>query len=157
MTLCATVFYAGSIITTVVFAVFALIPSATLAALRADQIGIMLSAVLIGAFLIAFLCARVVKTLVWESVISYSENEQLVGHLDQRRTQVEKLNVALKTNADKREQAAITLRRTAADLGLVQGKGQSTRKYSGARFAPMPSHWPCEPPPFRRAIRVRMA
>ena len=125
MTLCATVFYAGSIITTVVFAVFALIPSATLAALRADQIGIMLSAVLIGAFLIAFLCARVVKTLVWESVISYSENEQLVGHLDQRRTQVEKLNVALKTNADKREQAEITLRRTAADLGLVQGKAKA--------------------------------
>ena len=84
MTLCAAVSYAGSIITTTVFAVTALIPSAKLAALRANQIGIMLWAVLIGAFLIAFLCARVVKSLVWESVISYSENEHLVGHLDQR-------------------------------------------------------------------------
>jgi diguanylate cyclase (GGDEF)-like protein len=80
---------------------------------------------LIAAFLSAVLGAFVVKRLVWDAAISASENEQLTGHLDQRRTQVEKLNVALKTNTDKREQAEITLRRTAADLGLIQGKAKA--------------------------------
>jgi diguanylate cyclase (GGDEF)-like protein len=74
---------------------------------------------------ITVICSRIIKRFMWESIMSQNESEQLAGHLDQRRTQVEKLNVALKTNADKREQAEITLRRTAADLGLVQGKAKA--------------------------------
>lgn len=125
MTLTIVALYAGSLTVTLVFAALALAPAAAMAAIRADQIGAVLCVALAGVFIIATLCARVVKHLVWESVIAHAENEQLVGHLDQRRTQVEKLNVALKTNTDKREQAEITLRRTAADLGLVQGKAKA--------------------------------
>ncbi len=125
MSLCAVVLYAGALSTTMIFAGLALVPAAAFAAFRVDQIGAVLGAALVGSFIVAALCARVVKHLVWEFVIAHSENEQLVGHLDQRRTQVEKLNVALKTTTDKREQAEITLRRTAADLGLVQGKAKA--------------------------------
>ena len=125
MALCAAVFYAGSLVPLLLFAVLALAPSAGIALYRGDQIGIVMCMALVSSFIIAVLCSRVVKHLVWDFAISQSENEQLVGHLDQRRTQVEKLNVALKTNTDKREQAEITLRRTAADLGLVQGKAKA--------------------------------
>lgn len=125
MSLCAVILYAGSLTTSLVFAALALAPAAALAASRADQVGAIFCVSLGGAFLIAVLCARTVKHLVWESVIASSEVEQLTGHLDQRRNQVEKLNVALKTTTDKREQAEITLRRTAADLGLVQGKAKA--------------------------------
>jgi diguanylate cyclase (GGDEF)-like protein len=125
MSLSTVIMYAGALPITLVFAGLALAPAAAVAAARADQIGAILSAALIGAFVIAALCAMIIKRMVWESVIAHSENEQLAGHLDQRRTQVEKLNVALKTNTDKREQAEITLRRTAADLGLVQGKAKA--------------------------------
>ncbi len=125
MSLIAVILYAGSLVTTVMFAALALVPGAAFAALRADQIGTVLGAALVSSFIIAILCARVVKQLVWESVIAHSENEQLAGHLDQRRTQVEKLNVALKTTTDKREQTEITLRRVSTDLGLVQGKAKA--------------------------------
>ncbi|MFT4562046.1 MAG: diguanylate cyclase (GGDEF)-like protein [Gammaproteobacteria bacterium] len=117
--------YAGAIKITIAFAAFSLAPAAAAAATHLDSTGILVCASLVAAFLSAVLGAVVVKRLVWDAVISTSENEQLTGHLDQRRTQVEKLNIALKTNADKREQAEITLRRTAADLGLVQGKAKA--------------------------------
>ncbi len=125
MTLCVVALYAGSLSITLIFGALAMAPAAVMAAVRADSSGALMCAALISTFIVATLAARVVKQLVWLSVIAQSENEQLVGHLDQRRTQVEKLNVALKTNTDKREQAEITLRRTAADLGLVQGKAKA--------------------------------
>ena len=50
---------------------------------------------------------------------------ELLEMLDQRRTQVEKLNVALKTNEDKREQVETNLRKASADLGLAAGKAQA--------------------------------
>ena len=70
----------------------------------------------------AILFANVLKQLLWDSTVAQHENEQLTRRLGQHRTQVEKLNVALKTTNDKREQAEITLRRSAADLGLAEGK-----------------------------------
>ena len=117
--------YAGAIRITIAFAALSLAPAAAAAATDLDSTGILVCASLIAAFLSAVLGAFVVKRLVWDAAISASENEQLTGHLDQRRTQVEELNVALKTNTDKREQAEITLRRTAADLGLIQGKAKA--------------------------------
>ncbi|MDA0824845.1 MAG: hypothetical protein O3C28_20850 [Proteobacteria bacterium] len=117
--------YAGAIKITIAFATFSLAPAAAAAATHLDSTGILVCASLLAALLSAVLGAFLVKRLVWDAIISASENEQLTGHLDQRRTQVEKLNIALKTTADKREQAEITLRRTAADLGLVQGKAKA--------------------------------
>ena len=125
MAICAPILYAGSLLSSTLFAVPALAPSAGLALYRGDQVGIVICVAMVCAFLVAILRARVVKHLEWEFAISQNENEHLTGHLDQRRTQVEKLNVALKTNTNKREQVEITLRRTAADLGLVQGKAKA--------------------------------
>jgi len=117
--------YAGSFVVTLLFAGSALIPGAATAAIRANATGATFAAIAVATFAITVLCSRMVKQLRWETVMAQQETEQLTGHLDQRRTQVEKLNVALKTNADKREQAEITLRRTSADLGLVQGKAKA--------------------------------
>lgn len=49
----------------------------------------------------------------------------LTSLLDQRREQVEKLNVTAKTNADKRQQAERDVKKLSADLGLVQGKARA--------------------------------
>lgn len=119
------VLFAGSYTITVLFAATALAPPAVAAGIRMDATGALLAAGAVAAFVVTVLCGRVIKRVMWEAVMAQTECEQLAGHLDQRRTQVEKLNVALKTNADKREQAEITLRRTAADLGLVQGKAKA--------------------------------
>lgn len=51
--------------------------------------------------------------------------EHLHDYLDQRRDQIEKLQVELKTTQGKRDQAEQELRRNAADLGLVQGKAKA--------------------------------
>ncbi|MGR9091392.1 MAG: diguanylate cyclase domain-containing protein [Gammaproteobacteria bacterium] len=123
--LAGVVLFAGSYVITVLFAAAALVPPAVAAGIRVDANGALFAAGAIAAFVVTALCGRVVKQVMWEAVMAQTECEQLTGHLDQRRTQVEKLNVALKTNADKREQAEITLRRTAADLGLVQGKAKA--------------------------------
>ncbi len=119
------ILFAGSYTLTVVFAAAALAPPTVAAGMRMDATGALFAAGAVAAFVVTVLCARVIKRVMWEAVMAQTECEQLAGHLDQRRTQVEKLNVALKTNADKREQAEITLRRTAADLGLVQGKAKA--------------------------------
>lgn len=123
--LAGVVLFAGSYVITLLFAAAALAPPAVAAGLRMDVTGALFAAAAVAAFVITALCGRVIKRVMWEAVMAQTECEQLTGHLDQRRTQVEKLNVALKTNADKREQAEITLRRTAADLGLVQGKAKA--------------------------------
>lgn len=125
LSLAGVVLYAGSFVITLIYAGLALAPAALAGIARGDELGVSFAIFAVGAFAIAVLCARIIKRSTWELVMAQTENEQMLGHLDQRRTQVEKLNVALKTNADKREQAEITLRRTAADLGLVQGKAKA--------------------------------
>ncbi len=125
VSLAGVVLFAGSYVITVAFAAAALAPPALAAGIRLDANGALFAVGALAAFVITALCGRVIKQVMWEAVMAQTECEQLTGHLDQRRTQVEKLNVALKTNADKREQAEITLRRTAADLGLVQGKAKA--------------------------------
>ena len=73
----------------------------------------------------AYYCACLLKQQAWEALSLRERNEKLASYLDQRREQVEKLNVELKTTHGKREQAEVGLRRTAADLGLVQGKAKA--------------------------------
>lgn len=125
VSLSTVILYAGAAKTTAAFAILSLAPPAIVAAIQSTPSAFLICGVLIVCLIIAIGGSILVKRLVWDAVITTTENEQLVGHLDQRRTQVEKLNIALKTNADKREQAEITLRRTAADLGFVQGKARA--------------------------------
>ena len=68
---------------------------------------------------------RLFKGQLWEASALRERNKNLAAYLDQRRVQVEKLSIELKTNQSKREQAEIDLRRTAADLGLAQGKAKA--------------------------------
>lgn len=73
----------------------------------------------------AIFTARSLQGQVWEATALRERNKNLSSYLDQRRDQVEKLNVELKTTQAKREQAELNLRRTSADLGLVQGKAKA--------------------------------
>lgn len=75
--------------------------------------------------LAAGLGARVLREKAWETSLQQAEVEHLRDYLDQRRDQIEKLQVELKTTQGKRDQAEQTLRRNAADLGLVQGKAKA--------------------------------
>lgn len=80
---------------------------------------------LVFAGVVALLGARLLRQRIWEASMLQAENEQLRGYLDQRRDQIEKLQVELKTTQSKREQVEQNLRRNAADLGLVQGKAKA--------------------------------
>ena len=119
------ILYTGAVNTTATFAILALASPAVVAATQISPSAFLICGALVVALIIAITGSILAKGLVWDAFISTTENEQLVGHLDQRRTQVEKLNIALKTNVDKFEQAEITLRRTAADLGLALGKARA--------------------------------
>ncbi len=74
---------------------------------------------------VAIYTARSLKGQVWEAIALRERNKNLSSYLDQRRDQVEKLNVELKTTLAKHDQAESNLRRTSADLGLVQGKAKA--------------------------------
>ncbi len=74
---------------------------------------------------VAIYTVRSLKGQVWESIALRERNKNLSSYLDQRRDQVEKLNVELKTTLSKHDQAESNLRRTSADLGLVQGKAKA--------------------------------
>lgn len=91
---------------------------------------------LVFAGIVALLGARVLRQRMWEASMLLGENEQLRGYLDQRRDQIEKLNVELKTTQGKREQVELSLRRNAADLGLVQGKAKALAE-TLARISPL--------------------
>ncbi|MGE0373504.1 MAG: diguanylate cyclase [Gammaproteobacteria bacterium] len=73
----------------------------------------------------AVFTVRSLRRQVWEAAAVRERNRNLTDYLDQRRDQVEKLAVELKTTQGKYEQAEVNLRRTAADLGLVQGKAKA--------------------------------
>lgn len=117
--------HAGSVPAGAASAIGALAPATVVMVADLTKTSMMgaLALVMIGAT--GVLGARLLKRYVWEAAMLQGENEQLHSHLDQRRNQIEKLNVALKTTQGKREQAEVGLRRTAADLGLIQGKAKA--------------------------------
>jgi hypothetical protein len=125
VTLCTIIVCAGALPLTIAFTVMAIVPGATIATLRLDLTGTIICARLFVPIIGAILFAKVLKQLLWDSTVAQNENEQLTRRLDQHRTQVEKLNVTPKTTNDKRDQAEITLRRSAADLRLTEGKANA--------------------------------
>ncbi|MBI4694813.1 MAG: diguanylate cyclase [Gammaproteobacteria bacterium] len=123
--LAAVALHAGSVRATVGCAAAALLPPAAIFAMQLDNAGFAAAAAAVLVVVAAAAGGRQLQRLFWESAVMQRETEHLTGHLDQRRIQVEKLNVALKTTQAKHEQAEVTLRRTAADLGLAQGKAKA--------------------------------
>ncbi len=81
----------------------------------------------VGALSVAlvFVASRMIGFIANTGVSAKATSNELQSLLDQRRTQVEKLNVALKTNEDKRQQVEGNLRRASADLGLAEGKAKA--------------------------------
>jgi diguanylate cyclase (GGDEF)-like protein len=102
-----------------------LLPPASALALGGGYDGFLPALALAFAGVSAFLGARVLREKAWDAAMRQAENEHLRDYLDQRRDQIEKLAVELKTTQGKRDQAELTLRRSAADLGLVQGKAKA--------------------------------
>lgn len=118
-------FTGGSVAAVGGFAGLALLPPALIALLDPNTVNISLSFMLVTVFALATTGAFAFKPVFWEALLLRSDNEQLTNHLAQRRTQIEKLNIALKTNLDKREAVELNLRRNAADLGLAEGKAKA--------------------------------
>ena len=83
--------------------------------------------VMIATFglVISYLAATNINSLAKSNAEATARASELLEMLDQRRTQVERLNVALKTNDDKRQQVETNLRKASADLGLAAGKAQA--------------------------------
>ncbi|HMM75215.1 MAG TPA: diguanylate cyclase [Gammaproteobacteria bacterium] len=93
--------------------------------LLGNREGLLVAVALVFVGVVSLLGARLLHQRLWEASLLHGENEQLRGYLDQRRDQIEKLHVELKTTQSKREQVEQSLRRNAADLGLVQGKAKA--------------------------------
>lgn len=106
-------------------AVATLLPPIVVLVLHANLLNLWAACglVVLGATIV--LCARLLHSRLWEAASLRERNRSLASYLDQRRAQVEKLNVEVKTTQAKREQAELSLRRTSADLGLVQGKAKA--------------------------------
>lgn len=117
--------HAGSMPCALATGLGALLPPAGVLLSTGTREGLLAGLALLFIALAGFFGARLLRHRLWEAAMSQGENEQLRGYLDQRRDQIEKLNVELKTTQGKREQAELGLRRSAADLGLVQGKAKA--------------------------------
>lgn len=102
-----------------------LLPPIVALALRFSALDVWTAVGLIVLGTTSILSARLLKSQLWEAAAFRERNQNLSSYLDQRRDQVEKLNVELKTTQAKREQSELNLRRTSADLGLVQGKAKA--------------------------------
>lgn len=96
VTLCTITVCAGALPLTIAFTVMALVPGATIVALRLNLTGTIICTSLFVPIIGAIRFAKVSKQILWDSTVEQHENEQLTKRLDQHRTQVEKLNVALK-------------------------------------------------------------
>lgn len=117
--------FAGLHLVSGVFIACALIPafvSISRNLSSADLFASFLAALMVA---VVFISSRMIGFIANTGVSAKAKNNELQSLLDQRRTQVEKLNVALKTNEDKRQEVEGNLRRSAADLGLAEGKAKA--------------------------------
>ena len=117
--------YAGAHRVSIIFAALVLLPATISALFRLHTIDVIAAVGAVTAFVLAFFVARFLHDVIDARRSADVEKQELIDDLEQRRTQVEKLNVTLKTNTDKREQAEEKLRRATADLGLIQGKARA--------------------------------
>lgn len=125
LTFVAIMLFAGSLPCALAQAVGALVPPVLGLLALGTAAALAVALALVGAGAAALLGARTLHRRLAESAVLQGENEQLRGYLDRRREQIEKLQVELKTTHGKHEQAEQNLRRTAADLGLAQGKAKA--------------------------------
>jgi diguanylate cyclase (GGDEF)-like protein len=117
--------YAVLIGSVAVFAGITLVVPAAYMLLLADTNYLALGGSICVFAAVLILIALNIRSSSAEHLTMQAEHGQLVSHLDTRREQIEQLRIALKTNTDKREKAESELRRTAADLGLAQGKAKA--------------------------------
>ena len=117
--------FAGLKWATIGFAVAACLPASV--ALGSNTSFQHLNIVLLVLFGLAlvYIAASMIDLVVRLGIDAETRRNELQNMLDQRRTQVEKLNVALKTNEDKRQQVETNLRKASADLGLAEGKAHA--------------------------------
>jgi diguanylate cyclase (GGDEF)-like protein len=109
----------------IVSALATLLPPIVVLVLHFNPLDLWTAMGLAGLAATTVFCARLLHSQLWEAAALRERNQSLVSYLDQRRDQVEKLNVEVKTTQAKREQAELSLRRTSADLGLIQGKAKA--------------------------------
>jgi len=117
--------HAGSEKAGTTVALTTLLPPAAVLLARMSQIDVLSALGVVTVAAAAVFAARSLKDQVWEAAALRERNKNLSSYLDQRRDQVEKLAVELKTTLAKHEQAEGNLRRISADLGLVQGKAKA--------------------------------
>ena len=114
--------YAGSFTAICVFIVTATVPTIA-GLLRLNTLEMQVAATMVGFLgVLVIVVGRFISKRHLNALSHESNIHHLAQLLDQRRNQVDKLNVALKTNADKREQAEQTVRKLSADLGLAESK-----------------------------------
>ena len=120
--------YAGIALATPAFSIPALLPAGMQLAVGGESFSAptLTSLLLCAATLaITYFASQKIHDIAKNNAETESRLTELQALLDQRRTQVEKLNVALKTNEDKRHQVETNLRKASADLGLAAGKAQA--------------------------------
>ncbi|MGE3771572.1 MAG: diguanylate cyclase [Gammaproteobacteria bacterium] len=125
VTIATVTLLAGSLPSALASTLGALLPPVFGLLMLGTRDALIVAVALVFAGVVALLGARLLRQRLWEASMLQGENEQLRGYLDQRRDQIEKLHVELKTTQSKREQVEQSLRRNAADLGLVQGKAKA--------------------------------
>lgn len=117
--------HAGSDLAGTMMAGATLLPPAAVLLAQLTKIGMLDAFGVVALAGAAIFTARNLKGQIWEAAALRERNRNLSSYLDQRRDQVEKLAVELKTTQGKYEQAEANLRRTSADLGLAQGKAKA--------------------------------
>ena len=125
VTVLSLMLHAGSLPCAFASTLGALLPPAFGLLMRGNREALAVAVALVFAGVVSLIGARLLRHRMWEFAMLQGESEQLRGYLDQRRDQIDKLHVELKTTQGKREQVEQNLRRSAADLGLLQGKAKA--------------------------------
>ena len=107
------------------FAVAACVPASLALASSVTFEHLSVAALILFGVALVYIGASMLNVVVRLGIDAETRRNELQNMLDQRRTQVEKLNVALKTNEDKRQQVETNLRKASADLGLAEGKAHA--------------------------------
>lgn len=117
--------YTGHVGTVAAFAVPSVLAPGAAFALLQSQTGVTVAALAVATATVVLLAALRVRQVGLTLTALEGDNARMQRHLDERREQVDKLTVALKTHAEKHENAEAALRRAAADLGLTKGKAKA--------------------------------
>lgn len=114
--------YSGALGVSLAFSVPALVPTTLYLLAQGGQINTVIAVMLLLFLAVLTLSAVKLHKTFLAALTLRDESNRLLDHLDARKLQIDKFSVAVRSQAYKRQQAELALRRVSADLGLAEAQ-----------------------------------